>query len=270
MRNFVYENGKSRGYLYLAVSKQIFIVKKILLVMSVLPLLWCCQGNGGSGTTSNQLDTGTTTVSSAESDGERIATMTEEVRMLMEQYDMEHKPELLQQAMTINDSIERLDTTQQGRFNTAFMRAQLLAKGGHMREAMEIQEHLLSSNPDDFVRLQFYAGKYRMEGKLDSMNIYAERALNKCDKLIADSTQAADVVDQALMNKINIYQILDNRAKAKEANDQLANRHKDDPDYQLTESQFNEEFNAARASLNQSAEAYRKDEKKKEKSEVRN
>ena len=93
------------------------------------------------------------------------------------------------------------------------------------------------------------------------MNIYAERALSRCDKVIADSADNAVAVDQALMNKINIYQILDNRSKAKEANDQLASRHKDDPDYQLTDEEFNEEYNAARASLNQSAEAYRKNEK---------
>ena len=226
--------------------------------MGMMPLLWCCDGSGERKTTSSGTDTVATTSAAPTPTSERIATMTEEVRMLMEQFGENPDPKLLQQAMSINDSIERLDTTQQGRFNTALTRAQLLAMSGNMLEAMEIQERLLSNNPNDFVRLQFYAGKYRMEGKLDSMNIYAERALSRCDKVIADNAVA---VDQALMNKINIYQILDNRSKAKEANDQLASRHKDDPDYQLTDEEFNEEYNAARASLNQSAEAYRKNEK---------
>lgn len=229
--------------------------------MGMMPLLWCCDSGGERKAESGGTGTVATATAAPIPDSERIATMTEEVRMLMAQYDENPDPKLLQQAMSINDSIERLDTTQVGRFNTALTRAQLLAKSGNMLEAMEIQERLLSNNPDDFVRLQFYAGKFRMEGKLDSMNIYAERALSKCDKVIADSSDNAVAVDQALMNKINIYQILDNRSKAKEANDQLANRHKDDPDYQLTDAEFNEEFNAARASLNQSAEAYRKNEK---------
>ena len=236
-------------------------VKKILLAMGMMPLLWCCDGSGERKTADSGTDTVATTSAAPTPTSERIATMTEEVRMLMEQFGENPDPKLLQQAMSINDSIERLDTTQQGRFNTALTRAQLLAMSGNMLEAMEIQERLLSNNPDDFVRLQFYAGKYRMEGKLDSMNIYAERALSRCDKVIADSADNAVAVDQALMNKINIYQILDNRSKAKEANDQLASRHKDDPDYQLTDEEFNEEYNAARASLNQSAEAYRKNEK---------
>lgn len=229
--------------------------------MGMMPLLWCCDGSGERKTADSGTDTVATTSAAPTPTSERIATMTEEVRMLMEQFGENHDPKLLQQAMSINDSIERLDTTQQGRFNTALTRAQLLAMSGNMLEAMEIQERLLSNNPNDFVRLQFYAGKYRMEGKLDSMNIYAERALSRCDKVIADSADNAVAVDQALMNKINIYQILDNRSKAKEANDQLASRHKDDPDYQLTDEEFNEEYNAARASLNQSAEAYRKNEK---------
>lgn len=229
--------------------------------MGMMPLLWCCDGSGERKTTSSGTDTVATTSAAPTPTSERIATMTEEVRMLMEQFGENPDPKLLQQAMSINDSIERLDTTQQGRFNTALTRAQLLAMSGNMLEAMEIQERLLSNNPNDFVRLQFYAGKYRMEGKLDSMNIYAERALSRCDKVIADSADNAVAVDQALMNKINIYQILDNRSKAKEANDQLASRHKDEPDYQLTDEEFNEEYNAARASLNQSAEAYRKNEK---------
>lgn len=229
--------------------------------MGMMPLLWCCDGSGERKTADSGTDTVATTSAASTPTSERIATMTEEVRMLMEQFGENPDPKLLQQAMSINDSIERLDTTQQGRFNTALTRAQLLAMSGNMLEAMEIQERLLSNNPNDFVRLQFYAGKYRMEGKLDSMNIYAERALSRCDKVIADSADNAVAVDQALMNKINIYQILDNRSKAKEANDQLARRHKDDPDYQLTDEEFNEEYNAARASLNQSAEAYRKNEK---------
>lgn len=229
--------------------------------MGMMPLLWCCDGSGERKTADSGTNTVATTSAAPTPTSERIATMTEEVRMLMEQFGENPDPKLLQQAMSINDSIERLDTTQQGRFNTALTRAQLLAMSGNMLEAMEIQERLLSNNPNDFVRLQFYAGKYRMEGKLDSMNIYAERALSRCDKVIADSADNAVAVDQALMNKINIYQILDNRSKAKEANDQLASRHKDDPDYQLTDEEFNEEYNAARASLNQSAEAYRKNEK---------
>ncbi len=235
--------------------------------MGLVPLMWCCHGGEGRGTASGHLDSMVTSMSTPVTDSERVAAMAEEVRMLIDQYDEKPDPELLHQAMSINDSIARIDTTQQGRFNTAFTRAQLLARSGRMREAMDIQEHLLSHNPDDFVRLQFYAGKYRMEGKLDSMNMVAERALSKCDRLIADSAHNAELVDQALLNKINIYQIIDNRAKAKEANDQLAIRHKDDPDYQLTDAEFNEEYNAARASLNQSAEAYRKEvkEKKEEK-----
>ncbi|MDO4510281.1 MAG: hypothetical protein Q4B68_00505 [Bacteroidales bacterium] len=235
-------------------------MKKILLLICALPLLCRCQGSSAPADTATATEA--TAAQATQAPGERIATLSEEVRMLMEQYDAEHKPELLEQAMSINDSIEQLDTTQQGRFNTAFTRAQLLAKSGHMREAMLIQERLLSSNPNDFVRLQFYAGKYRMEGKTDSMHIFADRALAQCDIILADTTLSAEEIDQALMNKINIYQIVDNRAKAKETNDKLAARHLDDPDYQLTDAEFNEEFNAARTALNQSAEAYRNDVKK--------
>lgn len=233
--------------------------------MALMPLLWCCQSGGGQNTGGEQPDSASAHTPTPPTQSERIATLSEELRMLMDQYDASPDPKLLQEAMSINDSIEQLDTTKEGRFNTAFTRAQLLAKSGHMREAMDIQERLLSSNPDDFVRLQFYTGKYRMEGKLDSMEIYGERALSKCDRVIADSAHNATAVDQALMNKITIYQILDNRAKAKEANDQLAKRHNGERDYQLTDEEFNEEYNAVRAQLNQSAEAYRSDEKKKAK-----
>lgn len=237
-------------------------MKKILLLLAAIPLLICCQGGGTDATGSANQSQGLGGKPGTVSDSQRVAALEQEVQMLIAQYDIDHNPQLIAQAMQLNDSIQKIDTTQQGQFNVALTRAQLLAKSGHMREAMEIQEQLLNASSDEFVRLQFYAGKYRMEGKLDSMHICANEAISKCDKIIADSTQAPEVIDQALMNKMYIYQIIDNRAKAKEANDQLAGRHKDNPDYQISEAQFNEEFNAARAALNQSAEEYRKSPKK--------
>lgn len=238
-------------------------MKKILILLCAIPLLLCCQGGGtDAGGSANVANAIGSKPNGAVSDSQRVATLEQEVQMLMAQYDIDHNPQLLEQAMHLNDSIEKIDTTQQGHFNAAFVRAQLLAKSGHMREAMAIQEELLKHNSDEFVRLQFYAGKYRMEGKLDSMLLCANEALSKCDKIIADSTQNPEAIDQALMNKMYIYQIIDNRAKAKEANDRLAERHKDDPEYQISEAQFNEDFNAARAALNQSAEEYRNPQKK--------
>ncbi|MGM9869470.1 MAG: hypothetical protein ACI30R_07605 [Sodaliphilus sp.] len=237
-------------------------MKKILFLLAIIPLLLCCQGSGTNTTDGNNQAHNSGSGPGSLSDSQRVATLEQEVQMLIAQYDIDHNPQLIAQAMQLNDSIQKIDTTQQGQFNAAFTRAQLLAKSGHMREAMAIQEQLLNNSSDEFVRLQFYAGKYRMEGKLDSMHICANEAISKCDKIIADSTQAPEAIDQALMNKMYIYQIVDNRAKAKEANDQLAGRHKDDPEYQISEAQFNEEFNAARAALNQSAEEYRNSPKK--------
>ena len=225
--------------------------------MCAIPLLWCCQGNGSAGSSSEQQSEATGNDTTAPSPDDRVTNLSEKVRLLIEQYDINHDPHLIEQALTLNDSIQKIDTTQQGQFNAAFTRAQLLAKSGHMREAMKIQEELLKHNSDEFVRLQFYTGKYRMEGNIDSMHICAREAITKCDKIIADSTQSFSAVDQALINKIYIYQIIDNRAKAKEANDLLASRHKDDPNYQITDAQFNEDYNATRAALNQSAEEYR-------------
>ena len=225
-------------------------MKKILILLCAIPLLLCCQGGGtDAGGSANVANAIGSKPNGAVSDSQRVATPKQQVQLLMAQDDIDHTAQLLEQAMHLNDSIEKIDTTQQGHFNAAFVRAQLLAKSGHMREAMAIQEELLKHNSDEFVRLQFYAGKYRMEGKLDSMLLCANEALSKCDKIIADSTQNPD-------------QIIDNRAKAKEANDRIAERNKADPEYQISEAQFNEDFNAARAALNQSAEEYRKTPKK--------
>ena len=128
-------------------------MKKILILLCAIPLLLCCQGGGtDAGGSANVANAIGSKPNGAVSDSQRVATLEQEVQMLMAQYDIDHNPQLLEQAMHLNDSIEKIDTTQQGHFNTAFVRAQLLAKSGHMREAMAIQEELLKHNSDEFVR----------------------------------------------------------------------------------------------------------------------
>ena len=54
--------------------------------MGMMPLLWCCDGSGERKTTSSGTDTVAATSAAPTPTSERIATMTEEVRMLMEQF----------------------------------------------------------------------------------------------------------------------------------------------------------------------------------------
>ena len=71
--------------------------------MGMMPLLWCCDGSGERKTADGGTDTVATTSASPTPTSERIATMTEEVRMLMEQFGENPDPKLLQQAMSINE-----------------------------------------------------------------------------------------------------------------------------------------------------------------------
>lgn len=236
-------------------------MKKLLLTVPLLLILCCCN-NGGKEAVETPALRGEMAVgdTAALPDSVRIESLSREMEELMDEYDADDNPETFKRALALNDSLERIDTTRQGHFYVTLTRSQLLARAGKMKEAMRLQESILDKDPNNFVRLQFFAGKYLLEGKRDSSRIFAERALVVCDKIMKDSAGSQPAVDQALANKLSIYYILNDRIKAKEVSDMLAKRHKNDPNYQLTDEQFNTEFDQAREELNRSASAWRNDE----------
>ncbi len=204
-------------------------MKKLLLTVPLLLILCCCN-NGGKEAVETPALRGEMAVgdTAALPDSVRIEALSREMEELMDEYDADDNPETFKRALALNDSLERIDTTRQGHFYVTLTRSQLLARAGKMKEAMRLQESILDKDPNNFVRLQFFAGKYLLEGKRDSSCIFAERALVVCE--------------------------------AKEVSDMLAKRHKNDPNYQLTDEQFNTEFDQAREELNRSASAWRNDE----------
>ena len=239
-------------------------MKHLLYILFAFPLLLCCcqtsnehNGNGDA----NDTDGGYISADATVTDSDRIAILSQQMQNMIAQYDDDPNPDLLKRALDINDSISKIDTTEQGRFANLLFRSQILAKAGQMKEAIQIQEQLLSKDPNDIARLQFYASKYWMEGKQDSMRIFADKAIQNCDKLIADTTQEANVIDEALINKLGIYQLVGDRTKAKEVNSKLASRHPNDPNYQMTDEEFNAEFDAAREEFNRNASTYRNENK---------
>ncbi len=192
-------------------------------------------------------------------DSTKVNIINQEIEDLMSEYEEDKNPETLNQALQLNDSLEKIDATEEGRFQQTLTRAQLLASMGHMKEAMRLQESLLNDDPDDFVRLQFYTGKYMIEGKTDSMHLCANRAIATCDQMIANSSQNADAMRRALSGKMVIYQIIDEREKARLVNEQLLKLRGDDSSREFGPEAFDREYDAAREELNRSAVAWRND-----------
>lgn len=239
-------------------------MRVLLLVLPALMVLCCCNRATGV----DQEVSGVKAVAHDESldapvsDSTRIEYMSREMEDLIDEYETNDNPRAFERAMALNDSLSRIDTTQQGRFYVTLTRSQLLAHAGRMREAMRLQESILDKDPNNFVRLQFFAGKFMMEGKADSSRYYAEKALAVCDRVLKDSVDNPDAIDHALANKMTIYHILNDRARAREVSEALARRHKGNLSYQLTDEEFNAEFNMARENLNRSASAWRNDTEK--------
>ena len=189
----------------------------------------------------------------------QVNQMSEQIQDLVMQYQSRHDPLLLDSAMRLNDSIESLDTTEQGHFYAVLTRIQLLTQAGKIKEAMHLQESILSHDPNNLVRLQFYAGKHWLEGNSDSVRYYANRAIEVCDEALADSLISTTDAEQALTNKLLVYQLINDRIKAKEVSDRIAKLYPDNPEYNFSDDDFNAEFNEARETLKQAAEAWKRD-----------
>lgn len=189
----------------------------------------------------------------------RIQALNEEMQEYIDEYDTRHDAATLERAIALNDSIERIDTTQQGRFYNTLMRSQLLAKAGRVKESLRLQESLLSKNPNDLARLQFYAGKYWIEEQTDSMHHYAQRALEVCDTELGKKDMSLEEREQMLENKLSVYYLLNDRNGARMVCEQMQSLQRLAGAQPLTEQEFNNEFNDAREELNRLAVAWRND-----------
>ena len=189
----------------------------------------------------------------------RIEALNEEMEGYISEYESRPSEETLRRAMELNDSLERIDTTAQGHFNTMLTRSQLLLKAGRVKEAMRLQESLLSKDPDNVARLQFYTGKYFLEERPDSMLYYGQRALAVCDKELAENEGDLEARELSLLNKLTIYQLLNDRVHAREIANQLQSLQQVAGARAMTDEEFNEDFNDAREQLNQLAVAWRND-----------
>lgn len=220
----------------------------------------CACGRSGDAQSGDAAQaSGSASDASADSLESRIESLTVEMEDYIKEYENSPSEETFNRAMALNDSLERIDTTSQGHFYNKLLRSQLLAKAGKVKEAMRLQESLLSKDPDDLARLQFYAGKFWLEEKTDSMQYYAHRAIAVCDKELAAAANDPQVREQVLLSKLSIYQMLNDRVRAREVSDQLHTQQLGDPTA-LTDEEFNEEFDEAREELNKLAVAWRNDD----------
>ena len=233
-------------------SKRQRKMKKLVFIFLGAIVLCCCTPAGKQPTV---IDAQRPSVSA----DAQVNHMNEQIQDLVLQYQSRHDPHLLDSAMRLNDSIESLDTTEQGHFYAVLTRIELLTQAGKIKEAMRLQESILNPDPNNLVRLQFYAGKHWLEGNVDSARHYANRALEVCDKELADSLISTHDAEQALTNKLLVYQLMNDRIRAKEVSDRIAKLHPDDPTYDFTDDDFNAEFNEARETLKQAAEAWKRD-----------
>lgn len=218
--------------------------------------------NRNSSTTTNRPQSGempTSSLSSSDSLEARIEALNEEMQSYISEYDDRHDAATLERAIALNDSIERIDTTQQGRFYNMLMRSQLLAKAGRVKESLQIQESLLSKDPNDLARLQFYAGKYWLEEQRDSMQHYAHRALSECDSKLEDNNLGIAEREQLLQNKLSVFYLLNDRNGARAVSDQLQSLQRVAGEQPLSDQEFNDDFNDAREELNRLAVAWRND-----------
>lgn len=190
----------------------------------------------------------------------RIESLTVEMEDYIKEYENSPNEETLRRAMALNDSLERIDTTAQGHFNAVLTRSQLLLKAGRVKEAMRLQESLLSKDPDNVARLQFYTGKYFLEERADSMLYYGQRAIAVCDKELAENNGDLEAREQSLINKLTIYQLLNDRVHAREVTNQLQSLQQFTGARVMTDEEFNEEFDEAREELNKLAVAWRNDD----------
>jgi tetratricopeptide (TPR) repeat protein len=230
--------------------------EKWLILLGVLLCVWSCTGTKPSTEQSHEASEVSQATDSLEA---RIEALNEEMEGYISEYENNRNEETFKRAMALNDSLERIDTTAQGHFYTMLTRSQLLMKAGRVKEAMRLQEQLLSKDPDNVARLQFYAGKYFLEERHDSMLYYGQRALAVCDKELAENEGDLEAREQSLLNKLTIYQLLNDRVRAREVTDQLQSLQQLSGSRAMTDDEFNEEFNEAREQLNQLAVAWRND-----------
>lgn len=219
-----------------------------------------CSRGGDSQSGSAQQVSGSASVAAVDSLESRIESLTVEMEDYIKEYENSPSEETFNRAIALNDSLERIDTTSQGRFYNTLMRSQLLARAGKVKEAMRLQESLLSKDPNDLARLQFYAGKFWLEEKSDSMQHYASRAIAVCDKELAATANDPQAKEQLLLSKLSIYQMLNDRVRAREVSNQLHSMQQLGSPVVMTDDEFNEEFDEAREELNKLAVAWRNDD----------
>ena len=230
--------------------------QKWLILSGVILCVWSCTRTQPSSDSSAESGDMTPVTDSLEA---RIEALNEEMEGYISEYESRPSEETLRRAMALNDSLERIDTTAQGHFNTLLTRSQLLMKAGRVKEAMRLQESLLSKDPDNVVRLQFYTGKYFLEERADSMLYYGQRALAVCDKELAENEGDLEAREQSLINKLTIYQLLNDRMHAREVTNQLQSLQQLAGARVMSDDEFNAEFDEAREELNKLAVAWRND-----------
>ena len=222
----------------------------------MLCVLSCTRTPSSTKEASHEVSSGESGTDSLEA---RIEALNQEMEGFITEYESRPSEEAFRRAMALNDSLERIDTTAQGHFYTMLTRSQLLMKAGRVKEAMRLQESLLSKDPDNVARLQFYAGKYFLEERPDSMLYYGQRALAVCDRELAENEGDVEAREQSLLNKLTVYQLLNDRVHAREVINQLQSLQQVSGAHAMTDEEFNEEFNDAREQLNQLAVAWRND-----------
>ena len=221
-----------------------------------------CACNRGGDTQSGSASqvSGSASFTPVDSLESRIESLTVEMEDYIKEYENSPSEEAFNRAIALNDSLERIDTTSQGRFYNTLMRSQLLARAGKVKEAMRLQESLLSKDPNDLTRLQFYTGKFWLEEKSDSMQYYANRAIAVCDKELAAAANDPQAKELVLLSKLSIYQMLNDRVHAREVSNQLHTMQQLGNPVMMTDEEFNEEFDEAREELNKLAVAWRNDD----------
>lgn len=129
-----------------------------------------------------------------------IKTLNDSIIELISNFQQSQDSTNLKLALSLNDKAIDLDSLDNNLFYNINTRIQILGLLNRKKEAFLIKELILSKDKDNIDRLIYFGQKYLLKNQKDSSEIYFNKALLQCDKLLSDSINT-----DLIIKKIEIY-----------------------------------------------------------------
>lgn len=129
-----------------------------------------------------------------------LISINDSIIQLISTFQQDQDSTALELALCLNDQAIALDSLNDNQFYNLNTRIQILGLLDRKKEAFLLKNMILSKDEANIDRLIYYGQKYKLKGQIDSSQIYFNKALIRCNELLAD-TLSSDLI----MKKAEIY-----------------------------------------------------------------